>query len=328
MSCKWACFLFEKLLKTLYLLLLIVLMTLWIVLCVEATRQIAEVGHLKQKGKLDDQHRRVLPLSAGMGGTAFTASTIAIANRFAIPRLHALTIFNTVLEEMIALMAIISLLLTARRLASLSLLLLMLIWFIEQYRISDLYHQIDYIDANNARIIIATHVIHFIVCLLGIILSCIDSLVACRLRRQSNVDKEATNLEAVVAATVPKVFAVVGQSLDGIEKRAADGDKKRPCAWIRTSTIVKKINGQKKSMTTDSSPVVNMSPLGSASSSSPSSSEGERPFLGGGGGGGGGNKKKLRHSLTQQQIISDNIGEIIETPIEVITKDSLNRSKF
>ena len=55
-------------------------------------------------------------------------------------------------------------------------LLLTIIWFIEQYRISDIYHQADRGDWQTMQIIIATHSIHFIIVVLGVIITLTDQI--------------------------------------------------------------------------------------------------------------------------------------------------------
>ena len=170
MSCKMLCFITDKFIKSLYCSLLIVLVTLWIVVCVENTRQLSEISANSGRSKTkpdDGGSRRYLAQTNLPNGEL----TRVMANR-----LFVLTVFNTVLEVIVALLAIISLIIKARRLFSIMMLLLTIIWFIEQYRISDIYHQADRGDWQTMQIIIATHSIHFIIVVLGVIITLTDQI--------------------------------------------------------------------------------------------------------------------------------------------------------
>lgn len=160
------CYLTDKAFKSLYTLLLVVLMTLWIVISVESGRQLQELSLRTNHGttRLKPEDARRLP------GSLASAAIITTASRSSLSRLYGLTVFNTLLEEAIALGALVSLFTRARRLFCATLALLTIIWFIEQYRISDFYHQIDHIDYQSGQILIATHVLHFLVILVGIFL--------------------------------------------------------------------------------------------------------------------------------------------------------------
>ena len=173
MACHILCFITDKILKSFYILLLIILMTLWIVISVEAGRQLQELSHRTQG---NHQHRIKPEDARRLPGSSLATAALITTTKASIGRLYGLTVFNTLLEEFIALCALISLFLKARRLFNMSLVLLIIIWFIEQYRISDFYHQIDHLDAQSSQIIIATHVIHFLIILIGIVISTANSV--------------------------------------------------------------------------------------------------------------------------------------------------------
>ena len=99
------------------------------------------------------------------------ASTLALrASEVIFKRLYLLIIFNLILEICIAIISIFSLLIRLYKLFSSSLMLLMVIWLVEQYRITDYYHQFGQMDMINSKMIISTHTFHFVAILLGLLI--------------------------------------------------------------------------------------------------------------------------------------------------------------
>ena len=219
------CFIIDKLMRAIFIILLIVLMILWLVLCIETTRQIVDVqnrlgsrgsGHIPHTDGFgsnnngDPEKRFLTSLYSqlqiqGLSPSTSTSITPMIT-RSLLPRLFILAIFNTLIEELIAFIAIISLLLmnkhrydhnkdnghhhhyhhhhhrsrsSSHQWFRTSLTLLTIIWFIEQYRIGDLiyYHhnfdeQTTIVDQWNVqRMILTAHMIHFIIIIFGSIIS-------------------------------------------------------------------------------------------------------------------------------------------------------------
>lgn len=255
MACvRVLCFLTDKVLKSLYTLLLIVVMVLWIVISVEAGRQLQEIHQKTNNGqtRLKPEDARRLP------GSLASAAMIS-ATKTSISRLYGLTIFNTLLEEVIALAAIVSLFLKARRLFHLTLTLLLIIWFIEQYRISDFYHQIDHLDYGSSQLIIATHVLHFLIVLIGVLLSLLESLNDSKLAgTPTPTIEEASNGGSGNKKVSARAFADLERNVSPAESenrtilsdssREDSPDdglvKKARCAWMR-ATFVKCKDGEK-----------------------------------------------------------------------------------
>ena len=190
-------------------------MILWIVLCIETTRQIVDVqnrlgsrgaGRITNNnavGNGDPEKRFLTSLYSQLQiqglspSSSSSASITPMITRSILPRLFILAIFNTFIEELIAFIAIISLMLNGKhcydndnghhsrsqRSSSsnkwfrTSITLLTIIWFIEQYRIGDLiyyHHNFDYqqttttVDQWNVQhMILTAHIIHFIIIIIG-----------------------------------------------------------------------------------------------------------------------------------------------------------------
>lgn len=206
-------FFFPKIIKFAFLLLLIVLMILWIVLSVDTTRQIGEI-HIK--------HGRIPLDNSRFGARNYLRKST-------MTRLYQVTIFNTVLEEIIAFLAIICLLIHKMKLFSITIILLIIIWFIEQFRISDFSHQIDLIDLQNSQLILATHIIHFLAIILGIILIITDQGVVEHL---SGEQVFTTNMQ-------PKVFLSFPTK---VASQTSSGDEPAPdCCSNCTQAVFGKV---------------------------------------------------------------------------------------
>ncbi|KAI2800205.1 hypothetical protein BLOT_013724 [Blomia tropicalis] len=202
MACaKVLCFMADKLVKTIFILLLIIMMILWIVLAVEAGRQITEINHrtIGNNGNI-----RIKPEDARRLPGTFASAAMISVTKGSINRLYGLTVFNTILEEFIAFGSLISLVLRARRTFNITITLLTIIWFIEQYRISDFYHQIDHIDYQNGQIMIATHVIHFLIIIIGIFFAASNNLAHdTRMinRRTEQIPSSSTSITTTTTAS-------------------------------------------------------------------------------------------------------------------------------
>lgn len=229
MSLKLLAYYLPKVVQWLFMLLVLVLMILWIVLCVEATRQISEM-HTKQpnRNRVDNQRQNIQSATF----------TMPILRRSTVSRLYQVAIFNTILEEIIAVIAIICLVLRKIKLFFLALFLLTIIWFIEQYRISDFSHQIDFIDLQNSQIILVAHIIHFLIIIIGILIVVADQNNSMQL---TQVDED----DLVTTKQTKKVFVNFNES---IEK------PKQPCCEsirIMFTKMWPLINGGNKSTNND-----------------------------------------------------------------------------
>lgn len=210
-------------------------MTLWIVMSVESGRQLQELQALRgpNHGGSQGTINRLKPEDARrLAGSLASAAIITTATRSSLSRLYGLTVFNTLLEEAIALGALLSLFTRSRRLFGATLTLLTIIWFIEQYRISDFYHQIDHLEYQAAQVLIATHVLHFLVILVGFFLLFLTaSEVGDVTGTTGNGSKDTVDVPIKSSST----FA-------DLESNSENGNalppKKSRCAWMR-STFVK-----------------------------------------------------------------------------------------
>lgn len=215
MACKVFCFITDKCFKFLYALLLIVLITLWIVLCIESIYQINEIS-MKQKTKQaedQDEERKLL----------LNSQQDSFVSRVITNRIQLLTVFNTVLEVVIAGFAILSLLTRTAKLFMITFVLLAIVWFIEQYRISDVYHQIDHLEYQSSQLILVTHLTHFFVVILGVILTLTDRF---RILNQT-----------IGQSAEEKKFA-------DIEGRKVEGKCEKRFDWMRTTFVRRKRSDQ------------------------------------------------------------------------------------
>lgn len=125
--------------RILFVKLTIVLMILWIVWGVQTVN---EVKQLETKNRND--------------------RTQITYDKGTLNRIKAITILNTIIEESIALLAIIGMLLSHRYVLHTAILLLAIIWLSAQMRIT------DYLWIGSPVMIVA-HVIHFLVVLYGLV---------------------------------------------------------------------------------------------------------------------------------------------------------------
>jgi hypothetical protein len=129
-------------LKLSFVSLVVVLMILWIVLGAQTVNEITDLD--TETKRLNQQDRN------------------KYYDKRPFDRVKGMTIFNTLLEEVIALLAILGILFSQRYLLQTSFLLLAIIWFVAHYRISDLFWY-------GSQVMIASHIIHFIVVCIGLV---------------------------------------------------------------------------------------------------------------------------------------------------------------
>lgn len=147
-----------KFTKILFILMLIILMILWIVEASYSGQQMADINGkiVRSRG---DERRMIMQLKQ--------SSVVPLINRSTLPRIQLLIVFNTLIQEMLAIAILVCLLLNYRKTYFFSLVMLTLIWFIKEYRFGDYYNQIDSLDWKSSQIIVSTHSIYFIVVVLG-----------------------------------------------------------------------------------------------------------------------------------------------------------------
>lgn len=250
------CYLTDKAFRSLYTLLLVVLMTLWIVMSVESGRQLQELQALRgNHGASGSQGggglNRLKPEDARrLAGSLASAAIITTATRSSLSRLYGLTVFNTLLEEAIALGALLSLFTRSRKLFGATLTLLTIIWFIEQYRISDFYHQIDHLEYQAAQVLIATHVLHFLVILVGFFLLLLTGNETVVKLCKQNTDTSANDtekgssqetLDTPLKSSSLKAFADLENNIQNSEN-GAEPPRKSRCAWMRKTFV--KVQGR------------------------------------------------------------------------------------
>lgn len=122
-----------------FVVLIAVLMILWIVFGAQTVNEVNQLEAQYQKDRNNNKN----------------------IDKRTLDRVKGMTIFNTILEESIALLAIIGLVLNHRYLLHTSMVLLAIIWFVAHYRISDFLW-------TGSPVMISSHIIHFFVVSIGL----------------------------------------------------------------------------------------------------------------------------------------------------------------
>lgn len=206
------------------------------VLCIETSQQITDIQRKLIQTRNHDGQRFILPpLNQAAVESFIVQSTL--------PRLYILALFNTFIEESIAIISILSLLFRFRRLFIVMLTLLTIIWFIEQYRIADLNHHMDSIDFQSSTMIITSHLMHFGVIILGAI-----SLLT---NTKDRLNNEISTINKSTGVNGTAKFVNIEPSIiDEMEKTKSNANLgqrfKKRCDWMH-STFVKRSNGKNKS---------------------------------------------------------------------------------